>query len=253
MANSYMDYTSPSVQFTYDMRNNLFFKKDDRNYIDALSIKQLNTLGNTSLLDIYLTTGNVVEPHIHQNATELVYCVTGEAVVSLINPFTNQLLNFTIQPGQVANVPQGWWHYEIANTDNTHLLAVFDAPIPEVIFGSDILRLTPASVWAHTYCLDENKVKETFAPITNTVVIGPPRGCQQGGQGSMPSSAYPQNYSYGQFPSSQNYYDVAYSQQPPPPYGYQATAPQHPVYQQPAAYQQQPAPYQQPAVYQQYY
>lgn len=178
MSVSYMDFTSPSVQFTYDLNNNTFFKKDNRNYINSLSIHQLNTLGNVSLLDIYLSTGNVIEPHIHQNASELVYCISGAAVVSLVNPFTKALLNFPIQPGQVANVPQGWWHYEIATVDNTHLLAIFDAPVPEFIGGSDLLRLTPASILAHTYCLNEAQVKETLAPITDTVVIGPPNDCK---------------------------------------------------------------------------
>ncbi|MDQ6421531.1 cupin domain-containing protein [Paenibacillus sp. LHD-117] len=177
MATSYMDYASPNTEFAYDLSNNVFFKKDDRNYILSLSVKQLNTLGNTSILDIFLSEGNYVEPHIHQNASELVYCVSGAAVVSLINPFTNQLLNFAIAPGQVANVPQGWWHYEVATKDHTHLLAIFDAPVPEAIFGSDILRLTPASVLTANYCLDEAKVKDTLAPIKSTVVIGPPAGC----------------------------------------------------------------------------
>ncbi|MDN4095822.1 MULTISPECIES: cupin domain-containing protein [Brevibacillus] len=227
MATSYRDYTSPNTQFTYDLRNNTFFRKDAGNFIDALGIQQLNTLGNTSLLDIFLTTGNVIEPHIHQNASELVYCVTGEAIVSIINPFTNQLLNFNIKPRQVANVPQGWWHYEVALTDDTHLIAIFDAPVPEVIFGSDILRLTPASIWAHTYCLDEAKVKDTFAPITRTVVIGPPLGCQQGAnpapnqgqsQWQHTSSQYP-HYDYSSQYSSQwpvnSYYDAAAYTQPP--------------------------------------
>ncbi len=182
VAVSYMDFTSPSVRYTYDMSNNPFFKKDSQNYINSLSVKELNTLGNASLLDIYLSTGNVVEPHIHQNATELVYVVSGSAIVSLVNPFTKELLNFTVTPGQVALVPQGWWHYEMATVDNTHLIAVFDAPVPEFIGGSDLLRLTPASVFAHTYCLDEAKVKETLAPITDTVVIGPPKSCLQQGQ-----------------------------------------------------------------------
>lgn len=175
-----LDFTSPSVAFSYDVNNSLLYKKDDRNYVNILSRKQLNTLGNTSLLDIFLSTGNVIEPHYHQNASELVYCVAGAAVVSIINPFTNQLHHYPITPGLVANVPQGWWHYEIATVDNTHLLAIFDAPIPEVIFGSDILRLTPADILAHTYCLDEAMVKETLAPITGQVFIGPPAGCANG-------------------------------------------------------------------------
>lgn len=184
MSISYMDYTSPNVQFTYDLKNNPFFKKDNQNYINVLSINQLNTLGDNSLLDIFLSNGGTVEPHYHQNASELVYCIAGSAVVSLINPFTSQLLHFPIRPGQVANVPQGWWHYEIATRDNTHLLAVFDAPIPEVIFGSDILRLTPANVLADTYCLNEAEVKETLAPITSTVIVGPPKDCKPTGPSS---------------------------------------------------------------------
>lgn len=176
---STIDYTSPSTNFTHDLSKSNFFKKDAKNYINVLGIKQLNTLENTSLLDIYLSTGNVVEPHIHQNAAELVYCISGSAVVSLLNPFTNQILNLPIKPGQVANIPQAWWHYEIASADNTHLLAIFDAPTPEVIFGSDILRLTPANMMAHTYCLNEQQWKQAVSPIQSTTVIGPPGNCNQ--------------------------------------------------------------------------
>lgn len=174
---SYMDFTSPSAQFSYDLKNNTFFQKDARNFINMLSVNQLNTLGNVSLLDIYLSKSNVVEPHIHQNASELVYLISGAAVVSLINPFTKKLINIPITPGQVANVPQGWWHYEIATADNTHILAIFDAPVPEFIGGSDLLRLTPAEIFAHTYCLNEEQVKATLAPIQDTVFIGPPNNC----------------------------------------------------------------------------
>ncbi|SFS57738.1 cupin domain-containing protein [Paenibacillus sp. BC26] len=183
MTVSYMDYTSPSVQFTYNLNNNTTFRKDARNYINTLSNQQLNTLVDVSLLDIFMSKGNVIEPHYHQNAAELVYLISGAMVVSLINPFTNELLNFPIsQPGQVVNIPQGWWHYEVATMDNTHVLAIFDAPVPQFIGGSDLLRLTPANVLAHTYCLNEAMVKETLAPITQTVLIGPPNTCNKAGQ-----------------------------------------------------------------------
>lgn len=246
---SYMDYTSPHTQFTYDLSHNNVFKKDAANFINELSIKQLNTLENTSLLDIFLSKSNVVEPHYHQNAAELVYCICGSAVVSILNPFTKELLNFPICPGQVANVPQGWWHYEIATVDNTHLLAIFDAPIPEVIYGSDILRLTPDNVLAHTYCLDEAKVCNTLSPITQTTVIGPPANCcepgkVQGATAAMPQPqpysypqanqgyAYPQmNQGYGYRPQTvQGYYSQGYVQQ----------------FQQPPYTQQQPYIQQQP-------
>ena len=109
-----MDYTSPSTQFSFDVNKSTFVKKDNQNFINVLGVDQLNTLENMSLLDIFLSAGNVIEPHYHQNAAELVYCISGNATVSLLNPFKNQLQNFPLTPGQVANIPQGWWHYEVA-------------------------------------------------------------------------------------------------------------------------------------------
>ncbi len=72
-----------------------------------------------------------------------------------------------------------WWHYEEATEDDTHLLAIFDAPTPEVILGSDILKFTPANIMAHTYCLDEEQWKKTIAPIVPTTYIGPAKGCNR--------------------------------------------------------------------------
>ena len=176
---SNIDYTSPTTKFFFDINDSPLIKKDDQNFINILSINQLNTLENVSLLDIFLSTTNVIEPHYHQNAAELVYCISGAATVSLLNPFTKQIQNYPITPGQVANVPQGWWHYEVATVDNTHILAIFDAPTPEVILGSDILKLTPSNIMAHTYCMDESQWKKAIAPVKPSTFIGPPKDCNR--------------------------------------------------------------------------
>ncbi|YCA41563.1 cupin domain-containing protein [Bacillus sp. JZ8] len=178
MSTSYMDYTNANIQYFSDVNKNRLNTRDSKNFINRLGRDVLNTLGNVSLLDIYLSEDRVVEPHYHQNAAELVYCISGAAVVSLINPFNNKVINISIRPGQVANIPQGWWHWEVASENNTHLLAIFDAPYPEYIFGSDILTKTPIEVLAHTYCLDVEKLKDTLAPLKNeTIVIGPTNEC----------------------------------------------------------------------------
>lgn len=189
MAVSYMDFTSPNVQYFYDLKNNRSFTKDANNFINSLAIQQLNTLGNVSLLDIYLSKANVVEPHVHQNASELVYCIQGAAVVSLLNPFTKMVLNFNITSGQVANIPQGWFHWEMATEDDTHLLAIFDAPVPEFIAVSDFLKLAPRNMLAHTYCLDQALITQALAPIKGTVTIGPPVDCSH--QHQARSDSYP--------------------------------------------------------------
>ncbi len=174
---SYVDYAAPGAQFAYDVNQSTFYRKDANNYINILSSKQINTLKGTSLLDVFLSKGNLIEPHYHQNASELVYCISGAVEVAMLNPFTNAFMNYRLLPGQAANIPQGWWHYDFAIADHTHLLAIFDAPVPEVIFGSDILRLTPPGILAYSYCLNETQLKQALAPLNKTVMIGPPAGC----------------------------------------------------------------------------
>lgn len=200
---SSIDYSLPTAQFVFDMKDSLFFKKDNRNYINVTGVEQLNTLKNVSFLDIHLSKDNVIEPHYHQNAEEIVFCISGSALVSILNPFTKQLQHYSLTPGKLVNIPRGWWHYEVATADSTHLFAIFDAPTPEIILGSDLLSLTPPEIMAHTYCLDENQWKRTISPIKSSVIIGPPKDCRK----TVPSQnqyPYPPPYQY-QYPY-QNYY-----------------------------------------------
>ncbi|BCB04801.1 cupin [Bacillus sp. KH172YL63] len=170
-----MDYASQEAQFYFDLNSSPLFIKNNQNRINILGLSQMNTLDNSSLLDIYLSKHNYVEPHYHQNAAELVYCISGGAIVSMLNPSTKEIMNFRLSPGQVANVPQGWWHYEEATKDQTHLLAIFNAPTPEVILGSDLLALTPSNVMADNYCMDEIQWIKTTSNVKPGTYIGP--GC----------------------------------------------------------------------------
>jgi oxalate decarboxylase/phosphoglucose isomerase-like protein (cupin superfamily) len=207
------------TQFTSDLSQNLNFKKDDRNFINELSLKQLNSLGNTSLLDIYLSQSTVIEPHYHPNSSELIYCICGSAVVSLLNPITKELLHFPVSPGQVANLPQGWLHYIVATADNTHLLAIFDAPIPQIILVSDFLRMIPSNVLAYTYCLDKDKVEDALSPLQQSVVLGPPAGCcehhNMHGKKSSSNHSYTPNHGYYHQDYTGEYMQQPYVQQSP--------------------------------------
>lgn len=179
MAVSYMDFTADDIQFKGNLQDHLLFKKNDENYLYHLGIEQLNTIGNMSLLDIYLSDGNVLEAHYHQNASELVYCITGSARISMINPDTDELLHFDLTPKEVVSIPQGWWHYFLATADDTHLLSTFDTPLLQTIFGSQILRIMPKNALSHMYCLNVNKVASALDPIDETVIIGPPSDCDK--------------------------------------------------------------------------
>lgn len=186
-----VDYSSPSAQFSFDLNKSPLFVKNNKNYINILSVKQMNTLKNVSLLDIFLNKHNIIEPHYHQNSAELIYCITGSVVVSIFNPFTKQLQHYTLTPGKVANVPQGWWHYIVTLVDNTHILAIFDAPTPEVILGSDILKITPSHILAQTYCINENRWNQAIAPVKPATFIESPQDCIQNNRTSPHYSFHP--------------------------------------------------------------
>lgn len=193
------DFSSPNLQFWLDVNRSPFFRLDGNNYINVAGNKQLNSMLNTSLLDIFLSAGRVIEPHYHQNAAELIYCISGAATVSILNPFTRQLHDFPLTPGQVVNVPRGWWHYEVATADGTHLLAIFDAPNPEVILFSDLLTLTPSGIIAHTYGIDEAGWLKAIAPVQPGTILGPRSGQQPDptGGGSPSYSGHHQPWAHG--------------------------------------------------------
>ena len=166
-------------KFTYDLSDNLIFKKNEQNYIDALGIQQLNTIGNIYFLDIFLSKDNYVDLHYHPNASELTYCISGKVEISFINPTPNEWQQYILEPGEAVSIPQGFWHCAKALEDDTHLLATHDTNNLQTMFGSDILRMTPKEVMANIYCLDEMALETVLEPIDETIVIGPPTSCEQ--------------------------------------------------------------------------
>src|SRR5690625_7680592 len=96
----------------------------------------------------------MVEPHYHANASELIYCITGETVVSMINPTTNEVKSIRIEPQQVVTIPQGWWHYFEASKVGTHVLTISDTYNMETKWGKHVLRLTPVQLFDHALSLD---------------------------------------------------------------------------------------------------
>jgi len=174
-----MSSTRKVGNFTYNVSNNVFYKKNAENIIYALGVDQLKKIGNVFLLDIFLHRNNDVELHYHPNATELTYCISGKAEVGFVNLETKEWETLIINRGEVITIPQGWWHYVKAKEDHTHLLAIHDTKQLETVFGSDILRLTPNETFAHMYCLDEKTVEKAFRPIDETVIIGPPADCSK--------------------------------------------------------------------------
>src|SRR5699024_8988825 len=117
------------------------------------------------ILDIFLSKDNSVELHYHPNASELTYRISGEVEVAFINPSDNEWQSFILKAGDAVSIPQGFWHYARALTDDVHLLATHDTNNLQTVFGSDLLRITPNEVLADVYCLNEEEVANALAPI----------------------------------------------------------------------------------------
>jgi oxalate decarboxylase/phosphoglucose isomerase-like protein (cupin superfamily) len=163
---------SPNLFF--DTKNSVFFKRNPENVLFQVTSSQLPAMQNIGLDDIFLTKAHILEPHWHPNAAELSYVVSGEVMISVLDPETPQLLSYRVKPGDVVFIPINWWHWIVALSEEAHVVAVYDNEQRQNIFGSDVLRKTPPKVFQLAYNVDAKELAKVLASITETVVIGPP-------------------------------------------------------------------------------
>ncbi|GIM46586.1 hypothetical protein DNHGIG_21350 [Collibacillus ludicampi] len=140
-------FSSGSPNLFFDLKNNVLFRRNDKNIAYEVTSTQLPALQGLSVADLFLTKGHIREPHWHPNAGELDYVISGELIISVLDPFTPQLLTYHVKPGQAVFLPMGWWHWITAVSDEAHLLVIFNNEQPENAEGSDLLRLTPPKVF----------------------------------------------------------------------------------------------------------
>ncbi|MFT8320243.1 MAG: cupin domain-containing protein [Bacillus sp. (in: firmicutes)] len=174
---SYDPY-SPSFQLFGDSTKVVNYQRDAHNYITQLFASQLPAV-QTSFFNVHMSQGIIVQPHWHTNVTELVFLISGEVMASVFNPYSRKLMTYKLKPGQVSQFPKGWFHWIIALTQNVHLLTIFDQPTPDIVYGSDFLRFVPTEVLNRAYCVQEDYYEKAVAPLNESVILGPPIGCEQ--------------------------------------------------------------------------
>jgi oxalate decarboxylase len=99
-----------------------------RTLMNADNFPILSGMGAVLLL---LKKGGVREPHWHPNASELGYCITGNARMTIF--MTNaRHVTFTINPGQLIFIPRGYWHdIENIGKEEAKFVIVYDNERPE--------------------------------------------------------------------------------------------------------------------------
>ncbi|GEB77416.1 hypothetical protein SIN01_17610 [Sporolactobacillus inulinus] len=191
--------SDPSFTLFGDSTRTVTEQRDAKNFIFQLFGSQLSTI-NTGFFNARMTRGIIIQPHWHTNASELVFVICGTVITSVFNPFTQKVMSYRLNPGQVCVLPKGWFHWILALTDDVHLLTIFDQPTPDVVFGSDFLRVIPAEVMNRAYCVDPAAYAQAVAPIQQSTILGPPVGCtnqQQPNETGPKPKPYPSSYFTG--------------------------------------------------------
>lgn len=124
-------------------------------------------------LSIYLLTlqpGAVRIPHWHPDASELDYVLEGKAQIGLAFP-NEEWQRFKLEAGQIAILPQGWFHYiQNIGEDVLRMLVIFNNPSPNDIGISIGFQAIPKEVLGLTFDVDAERFKGL---ATNVPYIAP--------------------------------------------------------------------------------
>jgi oxalate decarboxylase/phosphoglucose isomerase-like protein (cupin superfamily) len=156
--------SSGTPNLFFDSRDNVFFERNHENVEYEVTSTQLPAMVGGAFVDLFLTKGYMRKPHWHPNSWELDVIVSGEAMISIVDPDTKKLHNYKVKPGQVVFIPMAWWHRIRPITEKLHLHLFFNNDQFETAEGSDTLRLTPPEVFHAAYGVDKEKIAEALSP-----------------------------------------------------------------------------------------
>lgn len=111
----------------------------------------LETLGMTQVI---LQPGELLTPHIHPNANELAYFVSGTAEVAVysVGAGDPDATPFQVTAGDVVFFPQGAVHYvhNIGKTEVDFILS-FDNPDFDLLFVTDIFKQFDSAIFEQAF------------------------------------------------------------------------------------------------------
>lgn len=142
--------------------------------LQPLSDQQIPRLQGITVFPLVAVPHGLREPHWHPNASELNYCVSGHAQIGLVAPDGN-LQTFTVGTGDIAFLPQNWFHYIASVSDEPLEFLIFfltAEPRVETINLSQTFDHVPAGVLAASF--DSDPARFAALPKRGNVGIAPP-------------------------------------------------------------------------------
>jgi oxalate decarboxylase len=126
-------------------------------------------LSGMAIYLLELKPGAIRIPHWHPNASELDYVISGQAIIGLgapdnVSPIAQ---TFEVFAGQIAWLPQGWFHYikNGSETEDLKMLVIFSNESPNDIGISKAFQATPADVLGLAFNADP----ATFASLDRDI------------------------------------------------------------------------------------
>jgi oxalate decarboxylase/phosphoglucose isomerase-like protein (cupin superfamily) len=155
------------------MMENLFkFKDTDpRNFPAGLlfraSQEKFPVLNGLAIQGLNLKPGAIREPHTHPNAHQLDYCVSGQAIVGIVEP-GGERKELRLDHGDISFVPQGYLHWvKNVGTADLEFLVVLSHEEPQTLELSEMLRGVPSPDMHKMFGIEEVMLQK----ISNVGVI----------------------------------------------------------------------------------
>ncbi len=124
------------------------------------SFTNFSALRGLAIQALDMEAGSLREPHIHPNANQLDYCLSGRARVGIVGPGRyRQCLN--LSEGDISFVPQGYLHW-IENIGDKPLkfLVVLSNEEPETIELSEMVAGVPGATIKQLFGLSPETFKD---------------------------------------------------------------------------------------------
>ena len=154
-------------------------KNCDNQYVcklepDGVTSKNFPILRGLGMTEITLQKNQLLTPHLHPNANELAYFISGTAQSAVIspNPKDPPSTPFEVNAGDVVFFPQGFIHYvDNIGEDPVKFILTFDNPDFDLLPVTVAFKSLPSSILAKTFDVTAQEIEASFQ---NGGVIVPP-------------------------------------------------------------------------------
>src|SRR5690242_9535825 len=159
-------------------------EQSDLGFIQRLTADNFPILNGLSIKRLVINPGAMRTPHWHANANELTYCISGTALVTVLDT-GSQFASFTISAGEMFHIDSGSLHHiENIGTDPAEFIITFRHERPEDFGLAGAFGAMTDAVLGNTYDLDASDFTAIRRNLVDRSIVG------RTGEPVVPSTAH---------------------------------------------------------------